>query len=64
MLIAKTLQERERELQRLLTSPEGRKQLQELEANYYAATGKPKPAKSSVVTYILVHERACGLICS
>lgn len=58
----KTLQERERELQVLMTSPEGQRKLRELETSYSNASGKTKPAKSSVITYILVYERAHGLI--
>jgi hypothetical protein len=59
----KTLGQREKELQALLSTPEGRKQLQELEQRYCAASGRPRAAKSSVITYILVYERAKGLIC-
>jgi hypothetical protein len=60
----KTLQEREKELQALLATAQGQKKLQELEARYCAASGRVKPAKSSVITFILVHERGCGLISS
>ena len=60
----KTLQEREKELQSLLADPAGRKKLQELESQYYAASGRPKAAKASVITYILVYERQRGLITS
>lgn len=59
-----TLQEREKELQSLLADPAGRKKLQELESKYYAASGRPKAAKASVITYILVYERQRGLISS
>jgi hypothetical protein len=62
MTPTKTLQQRERELQSMLADPAGRKQLQELESQYHAASGKVKPAKTSVITYILVHEREQGLI--
>jgi hypothetical protein len=62
MTPGKTLQERTKELQLLQTTPEGRKELQELQSRYYAASGKSKPPKSSVITYILVHEREQGLI--
>ena len=58
----KTLQQREQELQALLAQPAGRQQLQELAARYHAAGGKLRPARTSVITYILVHERAQGLI--
>ena len=58
----KTLQEREKELQALLANPLGRKELQELESRYRAESGKMKPANSSAITFILVHEREQGLI--
>ena len=61
---SKTLRQREKELRALLASPEGRKKLQDLESACYAASGKSKPAKASVITYILVHERERGLISS
>jgi hypothetical protein len=62
MSAMKTLQQRTTELQMLLTNPAGRKELQELASRYDAASGKPKPLKTSVITYILVHERERGLI--
>jgi hypothetical protein len=55
----KTLQERERELQLLLATPEGRKELEEVESRY-----RPRPARTSVITYILVYERERGLLVS
>ena len=58
----KNLQERERELQTLLTTPAGRQEIQELASRYYAASGKLKPKGTSAITYILVHEREQGLI--
>jgi hypothetical protein len=58
----KTLPQREKELQSLFASPEGRKELQELAARYSAASGRLRPAGTSVITYILVHERERGLI--
>jgi hypothetical protein len=58
----KTLQERELELRTLLANPAGRKELQQLESTYCAQSGKHKPAKTSLITYILVHERERGLI--
>ena len=57
-----TLRQREQELQALLATPAGRQALYELAARYQAAGGKLRPARTSVVTYILVHERARGLI--
>ena len=62
MIPTKTLQQRERELQSMFADPAGRKQLQELESQYFAESGRVKPAKTSVITYILVHEREKGLI--
>jgi hypothetical protein len=58
----KALQQREKELQILFAHPEGRKKLQELESQYQAKSDRVKPAKTSVITYILVHEREQGLI--
>jgi hypothetical protein len=62
MTAQKTLQQREKELQALLATPMGREELQQLDARYHAASGKLKPAKMSVITCILVHEREQGLI--
>lgn len=59
---AKTLQLRETELQSLIATATGRVKLQELVSRYEAASGKLKASRSSVVTYIVVHERAAGLI--
>jgi hypothetical protein len=58
----KTLSEREKELQSLLTTPEGQEELRQLDSRYYAASGRWRPAKSSVITYILVCEREQSLI--
>ena len=60
----KTVQEREQELRSLLTTPVGREELQELASRYGAASGRLKPAGTSAITYILVYERAQGLISS
>jgi hypothetical protein len=62
MTPTKTLQERERQLQSLIGTPEGRGELQELANRYAAASGKVRPAGASTITYILVHEREHGLI--
>jgi hypothetical protein len=62
MSAKKTLPVREKELQSLLATPAGRKELQELEAHYHATSGRPRPTRTSVITYILVHERDQGLI--
>jgi len=58
----KTLKEREQELQSLLATPEGRKELEELERRYGVASGRARSVKSSIITYLLVHERNIGLI--
>ena len=60
----KTLEHREKELQSLLATPAGRQKLQELESRYQAASGQPRPTRTSVITYILVHEREMGLLVS
>ena len=57
-----SLQEREKELRSLLATPAGREELQKLASRYHAASGKLRPAGTSVITYILVHERQQGLI--
>jgi hypothetical protein len=58
----KTLPEREKELQSLLVTLAGREELQGLASRYGAVSGKLSPPRRSVITYILVHERAQGLI--
>jgi hypothetical protein len=58
----KTLQQRERELQLLIATPEGRKELEAVESRCQAAGGRPRPPRTSVITYILVHEREMGLL--
>jgi len=58
----KTLPQREKELQSLLVTPAGRKELQELAGRYQAANGKLRATGKSPVTYVLVHERVNGLI--
>lgn len=60
----KTLQQRERELQLLLATPEGRKELEKVESRCQATGGRPRPPRTSVITYILVHERELGLLAS
>ncbi len=62
MIVKHTLQERERELRSLIATPAGREELQKLASRYHAASGKLRPAGTSVITYILVHERQQGLI--
>jgi hypothetical protein len=58
----KTMPEREKELQRLMVTREGRSELEALADRYRAAGGRARPARTSVITYILVHERGQGLI--
>lgn len=60
----KTLQQRERELQLLLATPEGRKELEKVESQCQATGCRPRPPRTSVITYILVHEREMGLLAS
>jgi hypothetical protein len=62
MSAKKTLAERERELQALLATPQGRADLEGLAARYEAQGGGPRAGGASVVTYILVYERTRGLI--
>jgi hypothetical protein len=62
MTVKHTLQERERELRSLLATPAGREELQKLASRYHAASDKLRPTGTSVITYILVHERQQGLI--
>jgi hypothetical protein len=58
----KTLQEREKELQGLLATPQGQAELETLAGRYSAAGGRARLPRTSVITYILVHERERGLI--
>jgi hypothetical protein len=62
MQVMKTVQQREKELQSLLATPAGKSELQQLEARYREASGRMRPAKASIVTFILIHEREQGLI--
>jgi hypothetical protein len=58
----KTLPQREKELQSLLATAAGREELHELESRYFESNGRHRPPKTSVITYILVHEREEGVI--
>lgn len=58
----KTLQEREKELQALLASEAGRKEIHDLASRYAAMSGKVHPAGKSAITYILVYEREQGSV--
>jgi hypothetical protein len=57
-----TLQQRQAELQALLATPLGREELRQLQARYQASGGRLKPPGTSLITYLLVHERERGLI--
>jgi hypothetical protein len=59
---AKTLDERQRELRALLATPDGREELEALATRYHAANGRPRYEGTSLITYILVHERERGMI--
>ena len=58
----KTLRQREKELRSLLATPAGQEELGELESRYQTASDRLKPGRTSVITYILVHERDQGLL--
>jgi hypothetical protein len=60
----KTLQQREKELQALLATKAGQKELHDLASRYAAMSGKLRPTGKSVITYILVYEREQGLFSS
>jgi len=62
MAPTKALSEREKELQSMLTTPAGREEIRQLESRYQAASGRERPARTSIITYLLVHEREQGLI--
>ncbi len=59
---AKTLRTRELELQQLMATPKGRRELEDLANRYQDAGGRARHGRTSVITYILVHERQHGLI--
>ncbi len=61
MTAAKTLRERERELQAQILTPGGPAALDDL-ADRYAADGGGPRWRTSVITYILVYERGRGMI--
>jgi hypothetical protein len=53
---------RETELVTLLATPAGRAELERLATCYAEADGRPRVPRTSVITYIIVHERQAGLI--
>jgi len=61
MTAAKSLREREQELQAQLLTPGGPAELERLADSYAAAGGGPRSG-TSVITYILVYERGRGII--
>ena len=63
MQASKSLQERQNELRALLATREGRAELEGLAASHHAAGGRVRVEGTSLITYILVHEREQGLIC-
>lgn len=62
MTQTKTRQDREKELQTLIRTPDGREELETLACRYQSDGGRARPLRTSVITYILVHEREMGLI--
>jgi hypothetical protein len=58
----RTLAEREAELQALMATPDGQDRLEEIADGYRNDGGRARPPRTSVITYILVHERQDGLI--
>ena len=58
----KSLQEREKELRALLATKEGRVELESLASLYRATSGKAWVERTSIITYLIVHERQKGLI--
>jgi hypothetical protein len=62
MTVKRNLDERQNELRSLLTTPAGRAAVEALAARYAEASGRLRPARTSAITYILVHEKERGLI--
>ena len=62
MTVKKSLREREKELQTLLATPAGHDELEDLESRYAAQGAGLRAERTSLITYILVHERERGLI--
>jgi hypothetical protein len=62
MTAKKTRLEREKELQTLLGSRTGKADLEALADRYAASSPRIRPARMSLVTYILVCERERDLI--
>lgn len=62
MSTKKSFHDRQEELRVLLATPGGRAELERLASRYAEESGKLRPARTSIVTYILVHEKERGLI--
>ena len=62
MTAKKTRLEREKELQTLLGSPAGKAEVEALADRYAASSSGIRPARVSLVTYILVCERERHMI--
>lgn len=62
MQAKKTVMTREKELQSLLTTPAGRTEVQALATRYHEVSDRLRPSRTSVITFILIHERERGLI--
>jgi hypothetical protein len=62
MTAKKTRLEREKELQTLLGSQAGKAELEALADRYAASSPRIRPARKSLVTYILVCERERHMI--
>ena len=58
----KTRLEREKELQALMGTAEGREELEALARRYQTEGGRVRPERTSIITYVLVHERQLGLV--
>jgi hypothetical protein len=59
---AKSLDTRQKELKFLLDMRGGRKELEEPADQNATLNGHIRPPRTSAITFILVHERATGLI--
>jgi hypothetical protein len=57
-----TIEQRQKELQAMLTTPAGQEELRKLEARCQDAGERLRVTKESIITYILVHERTHGRI--
>lgn len=58
----KTLAARQAELQDLMATPAGRDRLEQIADGYRQDRGWQGPGQTSVISFIIVHERQLGLI--